>query len=248
MITAIIIDDEADSRENLCSLLKAHCPQVEILKTCHSPKEGLKILEESQPSLVFLDIEMPGMTGFELLEKLNPVPFEVIFTTAFNQYAIRAIKLSALDYLLKPIIAEDLKNAVSKFERRKTGNEHLEQMRLLLSNLRHPKNEVHKIAIPSFDGMIFINITDIIRLEAEGSYTRFHTRQGQYLVSRTMKEYEDLLSENDFFRVHHGHMINLNQVNRYVKGDGGYIILHDGTNVPVSARRKTEVLERISRF
>lgn len=248
MITAIIVDDEVSASQNLLKLLNQHCRQVEVLKIYNSPFEALENIVQLQPSLLFLDIEMPGMDGFELLEKLENVKTAVIFTTAFNQYAIRAIQFSALDYILKPILTEELVKAVNRYEVKKSESNSIEQMKALLENLKNPKSNLHKIAIPTFDGMVFLNLQDIIRLEAEGSYTRFHTRQGQYLVSRSLKEYDDLLSENDFLRVHHGHLININQVNRYVKNDGGYIILQDGSNVPISSRKKAEVVERLSHF
>ncbi len=248
MIKAILIDDEDDSRENLLSLLQKYCPHVEVLAACHTPEKGMEAIRAMKPALVFLDIEMPGMTGFDLLEKLSPVSFEVIFTTAFNQYAIRAIRFSALDFLLKPVIAEELIKAVSRFELKKQSSDTLEQMKLLLSNLKNPKGILHKIAIPTLDGMIMQEVNDIIRLEADGSYTRFITPQGSYLVSRTMKEYDDLLAENNFLRVHHGHLINLNFVKKYVRSDGGYIVLNDGTSIPISVRKKAEVLEKLANF
>ncbi len=248
MITALIIDDEVSASSSLKKLLDQHCPQVKVLKICNSPNQGLEEIHNSQPALLFLDIEMPGMNGFELLENAENKNIEVIFTTAYNQYAIRAIQFSALDYLLKPVLAEDLVHAVSRYELRKKSMNTMEQMKLLLEHIKNPKSQLHRLAIPTFDGLILLDLQDIIRLEAEGSYTRFFSGKGQYLVSKSLKEYDDLLAENDFIRVHHGHLINLYFVNRYVKSDGGYLIMKDGSNVPVSARKKAEVLDRLSSF
>lgn len=248
MITAIIVDDENAASQALKKLLDQHCPQLNVLTICNSPFQALEEIQNLQPSLLFLDIEMPGMNGFELLAKLENKNTEVIFTTAFNQYAIRAIQFSALDYLLKPILAEDLVNAVSRFELRKKSMSTLEQMKLLLENIKNPKSHLHRLAIPTFDGLILLDLQDVIRLEAEGSYTRFISGKGQFLVSKGLKEYDDLLAESDFIRVHHGHLINLYFVNKYVKSDGGYLVMKDGSTVPVSARKKAEVLERLSNF
>lgn len=190
---------------------------------------------------------MPDGTGFDLLEKLAPLKFEVIFTTAFNQYAIRAIRSSALDFLLKPVESEELIKAVSRFELKQT-NDSSEQLKVLLGNFRGVKGQLHKIAIPASDGLIMIDVNDIIRLEADGNYTHFITLKGNHLISRSLKEYDDMLCDNNFLRVHHAHFININHVKKYVKGEGGYLVMTDGTSVPVSVRKKMQVMEKLAMF
>jgi two-component system LytT family response regulator len=248
MIKAVVVDDEDKSRDTLLALLDKYCPQVRVVATAVNVAEGINAISNHQPDLVFLDVEMPDGTGFDLLEQLSPVAFEIIFTTAFNQYAIRAIRSSALDFLLKPVVSEDLITAVSRFELKKQSHNSNDQIKVLLSNIKELKGALHKIAIPASDGLVLLDINDIVRLEADGSYTRFITMHGNHLISRTMKEYDDMLSGNNFLRVHHGHLINIHHVKKYVRGEGGYLVMVDGTSVPVSVRKKAEVVEKLSMF
>lgn len=248
IIKAIIIDDEKNCRETLLAMLKSYCPQVQVIAECKSVDEGIRMIHAQNPDLLFLDVEMPNATGFDLLEQVGQTDFEVIFTTAHDHYALKAFRYSALDYLLKPIHGEDLVNAVSRFEKKTNKQDSSLQLNLLLSNLKNLKSPVNKIALPASDGLNLVDVQDIIRLEADGNYTNFITAHGKHIVSKSLKEYDDLLSDNNFLRIHQSHLINLNYVKKYVRGDGGHIVMQDGTTLPVSIRKKHDVLEKLSSF
>ncbi|MBS1910840.1 MAG: response regulator transcription factor [Bacteroidetes bacterium] len=248
MIEAIIIDDERIGRETLRSLLEQCCPSVHVAGMADSVASGREMIEKCSPDLVFLDIEMPFVNGFELLATLPEKTFEVVFTTAYDQYALRAIKAAALDYLLKPIDRDELIAAVAKAEQKLGGKRTLSQnIEVLLANLRHASPEHSKIALPTDDGLILVQMSDIIRCEADGNYTRFHlVRDEQILVSRTMKEFDTILGEKDFLRVHHSHLVNMAHVRKYLRGEGGFVIMSDSATIPVSRRRKDELIRRLS--
>jgi two-component system, LytTR family, response regulator len=245
MIKAIIVDDEEKSRITLQTLVKKHTSSVHVCELCDSVDNAVKAIVQYAPDLVFLDIEMPFQNGFQLLEKIKEPSYQVIFVTAYNHYAIQAIKSSALDYLMKPVDVDELKEAVRKVESRQnnsTGNfKHLE---LLLATM---KNKSAKIAVPTFDGLQMINAEDIIKCTADESYTHISLAGGKKLtVSKLLKDYEELLSPFNFFRIHNSCLINLTQVTRYVKGEGGYVVMSDGETCEVSRRKKTELLNRLS--
>jgi two-component system LytT family response regulator len=245
MITAIIIDDEAKGRLALREKLSAYCPLVQVLAEACNGQEALLLIQHHKPQLVFLDIEMPRMNGFEMLNALPEKNFHVIFTTAYDQYAIRAIKYAAFDYLLKPIDIEELKTAVEKIDLKET-NQTKKQVELLQQNIEHPKKQLNKLAIPTLDGLLFFDINDIIHLEANSNYTFIHfLGKPKITASKTLKEFEEILPESLFFRTHHSHLINLNYIKRYIKGDGGQIELQNGTYVDVSRRKKEEFLKAI---
>jgi two-component system, LytTR family, response regulator len=241
---AIIVDDEEKSRVTLKNLVERHCPQVEMAELCESVDAGLKAIRKHSPALVFLDIEMPFRNGFELLEKIGKPDFEVIFTTAYEHYAIKAIKFSALDYLLKPVDVDELKAAVEKVASKPKEKEPA-RYDLLLATL---KSKSAKIAVPTFDGLQMVNAEEIVKCTADESYTHITLTGGQKLVvSRILKDFEELLSGLNFFRVHNSSLINLAHVKKYVKGDGGYLVMTDGETVEVSRRKKNELLARLSR-
>lgn len=245
MITAIIIDDEAKGRLALREKLSAYCPGVKVLAEASNGQEALLLIKQHQPQLVFLDIEMPRMNGFEMLNALPEKNFHIIFTTAYDQYAIKAIKYAAFDYLLKPIDIEELKTAVQKIAG-KTNNQTNNQAELLQQNLQHPKNLLHKLAIPTLDGLLFYDINDIIHLEANSNYTFIHfSGKPKITTAKTLKEFEEILPDSIFFRTHHSHLINLNYIKRYIRGDGGQIELQNGNYVDVSRRKKEEFLKAI---
>lgn len=245
MITAIIIDDEAKGRLALREKLLAYCKQIKILAEAGNGREALLLIQHHQPQLIFLDIEMPRMNGFEMLNELPEKNFHIIFTTAYDQYAIKAIKYAAFDYLLKPIDIEELKTAISKLDS-KQSNETKKQVELLQQNIQHPKKQLHKLAIPTIEGLLFYDINDIIHLEANSNYTNIYfTNKIKVIASKTLKEFEELLPEDIFFRTHHSHLINLHYIKRYIKGDGGQIELQNGTYVDVSRRKKEEFLKTI---
>lgn len=244
-IKSIIIEDEKSNRENLAKILSEYCPKVEIVAMCASAIEGRKAISEFQPDLVFLDIEMPGGSGFSLLESIEEINFEVIFVTAFDQYGIKAVKFCALDYLLKPIDILELSQAIEKVESRIARKSENLRMKNLLANRQH-ENANPKIALPLFDKIEFIEISTIVRCEGEGNYTHIHLKTGEnILASKTLKEFDELLSEHNFLRVHQSNLINLNEVKTYIKAEGGYIKMKDGTSVCISRQRREMVMARL---
>lgn len=246
-MNAVIIDDEKRSRESLELLVKDYCPNVNVLDMADSVASGVECVKKHKPDLLFLDIEMQDGTGFDLLEKVAGNNFYVIFTTAFENYALRALKLSAVDYLLKPINAEELQAAVAKASDIMAQKSTENNFQLLLQNLQS-NTGMHKIALPTSEGLTFINVHDIIRCQADGSYTHFYFKtQKKLLVSKKIKEYEELLSPYNFVRVHHSHLVNLDEVTKYVRGDGGYVVMSDGETVYVSKRKKEDFMAALNK-
>ncbi|MBN9383343.1 MAG: response regulator transcription factor [Chitinophagaceae bacterium] len=241
MITAIIIDDEAKGRMALGQKLKAYCPDVRVEGEAEDGEEGLKLIEELQPDVVFLDIEMPRLNGFDMLLKLQRKDFHLIFTTAYDHYAIKAIRFAAFDYLLKPVDIEELKAAVEKIIQNGQQPNNGRRLETLAHNLQTALN---KIAISTLEGLLFFDINDIIHIEAQSNYTVFSfSNRPRLTVSKTLKEFEDLLPSEQFFRTHHSHIINLQYIKRYIKGDGGQIELNNGELVDVSRKKKEEFLK-----
>lgn len=242
MIKTIIIDDKAANIATLNKLVEMYCPQIDICATAENITEGYQAIIKYQPALIFLDIEMPDGSGFDLLRKFETLNFEVIFTTAYNQYAIQAFRENALAYLLKPIDIEDLQAAVTKADQQitlKHRNTHIEAY-----IQRMQAQPIGKISIPVLDGYLFINYQDIIRCEASGSYSNFFMSDGRKLVvSMRLKECEELLPMGPFFRVHHSHIINLQYIVRYIKGRGGHVVMEDKSTVEVAASKKEAFLE-----
>jgi len=243
MIRAIIIDDEQEGRNTLNNMLNSFCSNVQVVGLAHNVESGLSLLAKEHPELVFLDIHMPDGTGFDLLEKVNGISFKVIFVTAYDQYALKAIKFSAIDYLLKPIEPQHLIDAVTKVAEQKTDFDLVSKQ---LNTLFRNKNGFERITLPTFEGLRFIVLKDIIRCEADNNYTNFFLSSGEkVLVTRTLKEYDEALSGLDFIRVHQSHLVNSKYIEQYIKGDGGSVIMTDGSHVEVSRRRKEEFLKRM---
>jgi len=244
MIKAILVDDEVHCLDTLSILLKEYCPEVQVLDRCRSPKLALESIRKLQPNLVFLDIEMPMMNGFELLEQFEEVPFAVIFTTSYDQYAIKAIHISALDYLLKPVDPKELVAAIHKVERQKKLPS-AEQFQMLMNQVQHKGGELTKIAVPTAEGLELIHASEILRCEADDNYTHiFLKNKTKIVASRSLKEVESQLQSFSFFiRVHHSYIVNLNEVTRYVRGEGGYVVMSDGSTVNVSRARKDALLK-----
>jgi two-component system, LytTR family, response regulator len=245
MITATIVDDEPYSCEALAILLERYCPDVKILDICYSASDALKSIKDQKPGILFLDIEMPHMNGFEMLEKLPEVDFELIFTTSYDQYAIKAIQFSALDYLLKPIDSEELQKSVQKAV---NNPKHLlpQQIAVLLQKLNHPTVAVNKIAIPTMEGLQMILVENIISCESDRNYTILFLKNKQKIIaSRTLKDIEEMLVDYSFARVHHSYVVNLNEVEKYIKGEGGYLLMSNGTTVDVSRSRKEILLKKL---
>lgn len=248
MIRSAIVDDERGSRETLSALLARHCPNVDVVTMADSVQTAAAAIRGYHPDLVFLDIQMPNGTAFDLLEEVREVKYDVIFITAYDQYAIRAIRSCALDYLLKPIDVEELVAAVQRAER-ELADRRGSRLDALLQTVAGRNHAPTRIMLPTLDDLIFMQIENIIRCEATGNYTVFHLLQGdRQIVSRTLKEYEMLLEESNFFRVHHTHLVNLNHVKKYIRGEGGIVVMQDGSEVPVARRRKDELLLRLSRL
>jgi len=247
MIRAILVDDEVHSLDALSILLSDFCPQVEVVAKCASPQMALEVIKSQNPDLLFLDIEMPGLNGFELLEKLGDISFKVVFTTSYDQYGIKAIKFSALDYLLKPIDPQELIAAVNKAQSERRSPTPA-QYEYLLSQIQNREQQFHKLALPTSEGYALISVDQIVFCEANDNYTHFHLHNGKTTTAcRTLKEVEEQLSEFPFLvRVHHSYLVNLNQIARYVRGEGGYLVMHDGTSINVSRSRKELLLKKIN--
>lgn len=214
---------------------------------CKSPEQGLTEIGKQQPQLVFLDVEMPGMSGFEMLEQLTDINFDIIFTTAFNQYAIRAIKFGALDYLVKPVDKDELRTAVNKVVKR-TNSESLKQLTALLTHIRKSNDlSFQKIALPTLHGYELVPLNNIMYCESKSNYTNIHLNSGQpILVSRTLKDIEELLNTHPFFRIHNSFLVNLQYAIRYIKGEGGSLVLNNNITIPVSRNKKEELLKLIT--
>ena len=244
MITATIVDDEPYCCESLATLLQRYCPDVKILDICYSASSALQSIHEQKPEILFLDIEMPHMNGFELLEKLHSIDFKLIFTTSYDQYALKAIHFSALDYLLKPIDRDELQKAVQKAI--SAGNPLPQQIDILLQKLHHPTISINKIAIPTMEGLQMIFVDNIISCRADSNYTVLLLKDKQKIIaSRTLKDIEEMLEDYSFARVHHSFLVNLNEVDKYIKGEGGYLLMSDGTTVDVSRSRKEMLLKKL---
>ena len=247
-LRAIIIDDERHSCDALKMLLEKCCPQVQVAAICHSGEEGIKKINELKAQLIFLDIEMPHMNGFQMLEQLSTINFEIIFTTSYDQYAITAFKFSALDYLLKPVDREELLKAVQKVSNKITPPVS-QQLEILLQKINQPTITVQRIALPTMQGLEFVPVESIINCTSNNNYTEFFlSDRKKLLVSRTLKEVEDMLGDHSFLRVHNSHIVNLNAITRYVRGEGGYLIMTDGSMVDVSRSRKELLMQKLQPY
>ncbi|MGQ0829501.1 MAG: LytR/AlgR family response regulator transcription factor [Bacteroidota bacterium] len=246
-IRAIVVDDELGSRESLSKMIEKNCKNIQIIGKADSMISALEVITNNEPDLVFLDIEMPNGNAFDLLEKFKEINFNIIFVTAYDHYAIKAIKFSAIDYILKPVDPEELTKAIGRFEAQLETKKSLDKkFKMLLSNVR-PENKLKKVGIPDGDGLIFINLTEIIRCDSDGNYTYFLLTNGKKIVaSRTLGEYEQMFNDDNFFRVHRSHLINLEHVKKYIKGEGGYVVMTDNSQVEVSRRNKNDFLEKLS--
>jgi two-component system, LytTR family, response regulator len=245
MIKAIIVDDEPYCCEALATLLQRYCPDVRVIDTCYNGETAIRAIEEDKPQLLFLDIEMPQMNGFQMLEKLKEINFELIFTTSYDQYAIKAIRVSALDYLLKPIDREELQKAV-RLALDRLQSPLPQQMEILLQKLNHTSIALHRIALPTMEGLQMIPAEMIVRVQSDSNYSILMLKSKQkIIVSRTLKELEEILEDYSFIRVHNSHLVNMNEVDKYVKGEGGYLLMSDGSTVDVSRSRKDTLLTRL---
>jgi len=246
MLRAVIVEDEFRSRETLTGLLKLYCKNVIVVAEADGVKSGIDAIIENKPDIIFLDIQMPDGSGFRLLEGLKDQSFDVIFTTAYDQFAIKAIRFSALDYLLKPIFPEELIDAVKKAEEKKERKNIKPNIDVLLSNYSKPKEEPN-IVLSTSDKIFVVKVGDIVHCESSNYYTFFYLVDGtKILVSRTLKDNEELLSDYNFLRIHRTHLINLKHVKNFTRQDGGYVLMDDGSKVPVSRRKREMALEILS--
>ncbi len=242
MFRALIIDDNPNARETLRQDIAYYCPEIQVVGEADSVLSGIKAVKKYSPDVLFLDIQLEDGTGFQVLEPLAEMDFKVIFTTGSDAFTLKAIKFSALDYLLKPIDPDELVAAVKKLKpKEKTDLQ--PGIDVLLENLRNMQSGGKRIALGSADRIHVVQVSDIIRCESQRNYTLFHiSGQKPILVTRTMKEFEELLDKKHFLRVHHSHLINLDYLKEFLKADGGYAIMRDGSQVPVSVRKKDELL------
>ena len=245
MIRSIIIDDEQHCIKSLQSDLQKNCPMVEVADTCFSAKDGIMSIKKNNPDLVFLDVEMPWMNGFEMLEVLGEMNFSIIFTTAHDEFAARAFRISAIDYLLKPIDANDLKAAVQKVEKKMDEGSSLQHISNLLRNMHQPSSN-HKIALPQREGYEFVDVSSIIYCHAEGAYTKvFIQDKKNMLISRTLGDVEELLPPELFQRIHHSTLVNVSYISQLLRTDGGYVVLKNGEKLSVSKAKKEMLMARL---
>jgi two-component system, LytTR family, response regulator len=240
----VIIDDEPMARNTISSILKLGFPQVEIVGQAGSVKDALELIKETVPDIVFLDIDLPDGTGFDILASLQPTNFKVIFVTAHQEYAIKAIKFSALDFILKPISSIELGAAMNKVISEKSLVDSEIKFETLLTNYKSPRKEMRKMVLRTSESIHIVDIEDIIRCESDNNYTTFFLKDGQkILVSKGLKEYDDMLADYGFYRAHQSHLVNINFISRFDKKDGGYLVLADKTHVPVSQRKRQGLLD-----
>lgn len=247
MVNAIVVDDEKKGRNLLTNVLSKYCPEIKVIDEAENIQEAYEIITKTNPNLVFLDIEMPNGNGFDLLKMFDRITFDVIFTTAYAHYAIKAIKYSALDYLLKPIDIDDLQLAVCKVAKKRKDPTNIDDsINVLLTSLNDQK-VTKKIAIPDLDGITLVKIKNIVKCQSSSNYTIIYMADGTKITStRTLKEYDQLFEDMPFMRVHNSYLINLHHIKRFMKGEGGYVVMSDNSEVEVSRRRKPYLLKTIA--
>lgn len=245
LLKTLIIDDENKARDTIKDMLNIYCPEVTVIGEADSVLSGINAIKKLKPDLVFLDIKMPDGTGFDLLNRLDNKPFSLIFLTAFDEYAVKAFRFSAVDYLLKPLDPDELMTSIERVvESKENENQHIDA---LLNNLKSIKNDNKKIVLKTAESIFLVNVSDIIRCESTGNYTQFFIlNQKPVLVSKTLKEYDDILTDYNFFRVHQSHLVNLNHIIRLDKADGGTLVLTNDHTVPVSTRKKEALVKALS--
>lgn len=242
MINAVVIDDIESIRKKNVDLINIYCPHLTIVGEAGSVKESTELIRSVKPDIVFLDIELSDGSGFDVLQALQPIGFQVIFITGHNEYAVRAFKFSAVDYLLKPLNSEDLMEAVKRSEKTLLDKSLDEKLNILMSNLRQPDRQ--KMVLKTSDKIFSVNIQDIVNCVSDKNYTTFHFEDGRKIVvSTTLKEYENMLKPFNFFRTHQSHLINLKYLDYYIKSDGGNtIVMKNNDRIPLSVRKKEAFL------
>lgn len=245
ILKAVIVDDEEASRDTLKNYLSKYCPDVEVMALTDSVKTGIEAISKYKPDILFLDVEMPYGNAFDLLDQIKEPCFETVFVTAFSHYALKALNLSAAYYILKPIEIDELIAAVGKIKEQKEKNNHSFHTRILIDNISSINKPYQKVVLPLIDGFEVIQVKDIIRCEANDNFTDFVLTDGRrLLICRTLKFYEEILSEYDFLRIHKSHMINIQHLKKYLKGKGGQVVMSDGSTVDVSPNKKDDLMSR----
>lgn len=245
---AIIVDDEIKGRNLLRELIGREFPDIRISTVASDAREGILLIKQYSPDVVFLDINMPGMDGFEMLQELQPVHFDTVFITAYDQFAIKAFRYNAFDYLLKPIDKDELAHTIERLKEKKAQTDFNRRLNSLMNQLKQPDRIPDRLTIHSMDGITVMPIADIIYLEAAGAYTIFYWKDEEKIISSiNLKEYEELLSEQDFFRVHNSFMINMHHVKKFLKEDGGCILMSSGARINLSKRKREEFLRLLER-
>lgn len=244
MLTAVIIDDEKNALEVLEMQLTRFCPEVTVVEKCQSGEQGIAAIRQHQPDLVFVDIEMPHVNGFDVLKATIGLQYEVIFTTAYDQFAIKAIKFSALDYLLKPIDIAELQAAVQKAISKKGSGSVAEKLNVLLQQLQQPAVKQERVALPVGDAMQFFHADEILRCEGESNYTHIYLSNGKKITTaKTLKDVEESLLGFSFYRIHKSHLVNINHISKVIRGDGGYVVMDDGTSITISRNKRDAFFE-----
>jgi two-component system LytT family response regulator len=245
-LKAILIDDELSSLQNLQQKLVEFCPDVIITGTTQKPEEAILMIRQNKPDVIFLDIEMPRMNGFRMLDELGEFDFDIIFTTAYNHYAVDAIRISAFDYLMKPVAIKDLQNAVERLARQRSLHTK-DKLDVLRQSLTNSRSQEEKIAVPTGEGLEFIPIKNILHIESSSNYSKLFLLEGKpLLVTRLLKDFEDMLLPYQFFRIHNSHLINMKYIKKYIRGEGGQVVMLNGDIIEVSRRRKDEFLKIIT--
>lgn len=252
MITAVLIDDDSNLRSGMKGLLNLCAPEIQIIGEAESVATGIEVIDQLKPEVVFLDIQLNDGTGFDILEQLaaknGKSSAHIVFITAHEQYAIKAFRFSALDFLLKPVDPDDLKKVVKKIKEVLEKNDNYAHIDLLLENIRKKVDHFKRIALSNSDGIHLFEISDIIRCESEDNYTKFYIKNSKpILISKTLKEYEELLTEHGFVRIHQSHLINMAFLKSFIKKDGGYVIMADNSNLPISQRKKEQLQDMITK-
>jgi len=246
VLKAILVDDEKNSLENLHQKLQEFCPAVQVIAAVQKPEDAIFLINHHKPDVVFLDIEMPRMSGFKMVEELKEVDFEIIFITAYNHYAIDAIRISAFDYLVKPVAVKDLQDCTDRLLENR-NRQTREKLDVLRQSLTDSRSQDDKIAISTTEGIDFIQVRSIIRIESNSNYSRLVLNSGQTIVvTKLLKEFEEMLSRYRFYRIHHSHLINLLCINKYIRGDGGQVVMQNGDVIDVARRKKDDFLKLIS--
>ena len=246
LLKAVIVDDEKSSLQNLEHKLVAYCPDIRVIASSEKPEEAIILIRKLKPDVIFLDIEMPRMSGLRMLEEKVDYAGEIIFTTAYKHYAVEAIRISAFDYLVKPVSIDELQNAVARLVTTKQG-ETRKRLEILHQSISNSKSQEDKIALPTSEGFEFVEIKNIVHIESDSNYSKIFLLGGKHMVvTKLLKDFDDMLSPYRFYRVHNSHLINLNYIQKYIRGEGGQVVLQNGDTVYVSRRKKEEFLRLIA--